>query len=72
MSIHSTAIVHPKAELDEDVIIGPYCIVGEHVKIGRGTELLSHVCVGMDGYRTAVQVFPLCVHWDTAPTSSIS
>ena len=45
MSIHSTAIVHPKAELDEDVIIGPYCIVGEHVKIGRGTELLSHVCV---------------------------
>ena len=48
MSIHPTAIVHPKAELDEDVIIGPYCMIGEHVKIGRGTELLSHVCI--DGW----------------------
>ncbi len=45
MSIHPTAIVHPKSELDEDVIVGPFCVVGEHVKIGRGTELCSHVCI---------------------------
>ena len=42
-AIHPTAIVHPKSELDEDVIVGPFCVIGEHVKIGRGTELRSHV-----------------------------
>jgi UDP-N-acetylglucosamine acyltransferase len=48
MEVHPTAIVHPGAKVDEDVIIGPYSIVGEHVKIGRGTHLLSHVNV--DGW----------------------
>ncbi|MEW6247817.1 MAG: acyl-ACP--UDP-N-acetylglucosamine O-acyltransferase [Nitrospirota bacterium] len=45
MNIHPTAVVHPKAELAEDVVVGPFCVVGEHVKIGRGTRLMSHVCV---------------------------
>lgn len=45
MQIHPTAVVHPKAELDQDVEIGPYSVVGEHVKIGRGTRLISHVYV---------------------------
>ena len=55
MSIHPTAIVHPKSELDEDVIVGPFCVIGEHVKIGRGTELCSHVCHGGPyGNRTTV------------------
>lgn len=59
MSIHSTAIVHPKAELDEDVTIGPYCIVGEHVHIGCGTELLSHVCVeGWTDIGQRCKIFP--------------
>ncbi len=45
MQIHPTAVVHPKAELAEDVEIGPFSVVGEHVKIGRGTRLVSHVYV---------------------------
>ncbi|MEW6544033.1 MAG: acyl-ACP--UDP-N-acetylglucosamine O-acyltransferase [Nitrospirota bacterium] len=45
MQIHPTAIVHPKAELGQDVEVGPYSIVGEHVKIGRGTKLVAHVYV---------------------------
>ncbi|MER3424890.1 MAG: acyl-[acyl-carrier-protein]--UDP-N-acetylglucosamine O-acyltransferase [Nitrospiraceae bacterium] len=48
MQIHPTASVHPKAELAQDVIIGPFCVIGEHVKIGRGTQLMSHVCI--DGW----------------------
>ena len=48
MNIHQTAIVHPKSEIDEDVVIGPYCVVGEHVRIHGGTELVSHVCI--DGH----------------------
>lgn len=48
MNIHPTAIVHPKAQVAADVSIGPYCVVGEHVTIGKGTRLLSHVTV--DGW----------------------
>ena len=48
MQIHSTAIVHPRAKLADDVVIGPFCVVGEHVTIGRGSKLLSHVSV--DGW----------------------
>lgn len=48
MQIHSTAIVHPHAKLADDVVIGPFCLVGEHVTIGRGSKLLSHVSV--DGW----------------------
>lgn len=49
-NIHPTAIVHSGAELDTDVIIGPYCTVGANVKIGRGTKLISHVVI--DGHTT--------------------
>ena len=45
MLIHPTAIVDPKAELDSDVEIGPFCIVGPDVRIGAGTVLKSHVVV---------------------------
>ncbi len=45
MKIHATAIIHPKAELGEDVVVGPFCVVGEHVTIGRGSRLVSHVSV---------------------------
>ncbi|MFH0881077.1 MAG: acyl-ACP--UDP-N-acetylglucosamine O-acyltransferase [Lentisphaerota bacterium] len=48
--IHSTAIVDPGAELGDSVVVGPYCIVGPHVKLGEGTRLMSHVCV--DGWTT--------------------
>jgi UDP-N-acetylglucosamine acyltransferase len=45
VEIHPTAVIHPGAELAQDVAIGPYSVVGEHVKIGRGTRLVSHVYV---------------------------
>ena len=45
MNIHPTAIIHAKAELDEDVIIGPYSVIGEHVRIGQGTQVGSHVYI---------------------------
>ncbi len=43
--IHPTAVINPKAELDKDVIIGPYCFIGEGVRINRGTELKSHIII---------------------------
>jgi len=43
--IHPSAIIDPSAELDPTVAVGPYCIVCEDVKIGRGTILESNVRV---------------------------
>ncbi len=43
--IHPTAIIDAGAELGEDVEVGAYCVVGNGVKIGRGTKLMSHVSV---------------------------
>lgn len=45
MSIHSTALVDPTAELGENVSIGPFCVIGRNVRIGQGTSLESHVVV---------------------------
>lgn len=43
--IHQTAIVDPGAEIDSDVEIGPYSIIGEHVYIGSGTKIGPHVVI---------------------------
>lgn len=43
-TIHPTALVHPKAELAEDVQVGPYTVIGPEVKIGRGSSVGPH-CV---------------------------
>jgi UDP-N-acetylglucosamine acyltransferase len=41
--IHPTAIVAPGAEIEEGVSVGPFCIIGEHVRIMRGTALASNI-----------------------------
>lgn len=46
--IHPTAIVHPGAQLDERVTVGPYAVIGEHVSIGRGTTVGAHTVI--DGW----------------------
>jgi len=43
--IHPTAIIHPGAQLAENVSIGPYSVIGEYVKIGSGTTVASHVVI---------------------------
>ena len=43
--VHPTAVVHPNAELADDVRVGPYAVIGEHVRIGRGTSIESHVVI---------------------------
>ena len=44
-NISEHAVIDPRARLAEDVEIGPFCLVGPHVAIGRGTRLLSHVTI---------------------------
>ena len=45
VTIHSTAVVHPKAQLDKGVTIGPFSCIGERVKIGKNTHIQAHVFV---------------------------
>ena len=45
VTIHPAASVHPKARLDSGVWIGPGCVIGENVGLGRGTRLESHVSI---------------------------
>jgi UDP-N-acetylglucosamine acyltransferase len=46
--VHSTAVVHPKAQIGDACHIGPYCVLGEHVVLGAGCKLHSHVVI--DGH----------------------
>jgi len=35
--------IDPRAQLDDDVEIGPFCVIGPDVRIGRGTRLENSV-----------------------------
>ena len=43
--IHKTAIVDPKAKISDNVLIGPYSIIGPDVEIGSNTKIHSHVSI---------------------------
>jgi UDP-N-acetylglucosamine acyltransferase len=46
--IHPTAVIEEGAMLDEGVSVGPFCVIGKGVKIGRGTRLLASVIIEGD------------------------
>ena len=48
--IHKTAIVSDKAQIAKNVEVGPFCVIGDNVKIDEGTILKSHVVI--DGNTT--------------------
>lgn len=58
-SIHPTAVVHLDTRIGEGCVVGPYCVIGEHVTLGEGCRLHSHVVI--DGH-TALgarnEIFP--------------
>ena len=39
------AVIDPGAKIDEDVEIGPFCVIGPHVSIGRGCRLMNNVTI---------------------------
>jgi UDP-N-acetylglucosamine acyltransferase len=57
--IHPTAIIDPRAALAADVVVGPYSVIGPHVKLMEGVRIGSHVAI--DGRTTVgagTVVFP--------------
>lgn len=45
VTVHPSAVVHPQARLEAGVRVGPCCVIGEHVALGRNTRLESHVAL---------------------------
>ena len=43
--IHPTAVVSKNANIHETADIGPYCVIGNGVKIGKNNNLISHVSI---------------------------
>ena len=43
--IHATAIIDSGAQVDSNVAIGPYSVIGDNVVIGSGTVIGPHVVV---------------------------
>ena len=43
--IHETAIINPGAEIDSNVDIGAYSIIGDNIFIGSGTVIGPHVVI---------------------------
>jgi UDP-N-acetylglucosamine acyltransferase len=45
MPVHPAALVDAGALVSEDAEVGPYCIIGPEVVIGRRTRLMAHVYI---------------------------
>lgn len=43
--IHPTAVIHPKAQLAEDIEVGPYAVIDGNVSIGARTRVGAHVVI---------------------------
>ena len=48
IKFHSSAVVHPQAQVGDGCEIGPFCLLGEHVVLGEHCRLHSHVVI--DGH----------------------
>lgn len=59
MSIHPTAVIADGAQLGANVQVGPYCIVGSHVKLADNVILHSHVVIdGNTSIGEGTEIFP--------------
>ncbi|MBV9926527.1 MAG: acyl-ACP--UDP-N-acetylglucosamine O-acyltransferase [Acidobacteria bacterium] len=57
--VHHTAVVSPRAEVGEGAHVGPYCTVGDEVRLGARVRLESHVVVdGRTEIGEETHVFP--------------
>ena len=80
MSIHPTAVIDPKAQLDSSVRIEPYAIIDGPVRIGPGTRIGTHTVVsghttiGADntiGPFCSIGAPPQDIHYKDEPTELV-
>ena len=59
--IHPSAVIAKNAEIHETTHIGPFCIIGDGVKIGENNNLISHVSiVGDTTIENSNTFYPFC------------
>ena len=80
MTIHTTAVVAPQAEVDETAVIGPYAVVEEHVTIGAETVVDAHAVISGHttlgkrnhiGSFTSIGTPPQDMHYKGEPTGLV-
>ena len=78
--IHRTAVVDPKAQIDSNVVIGPYALIEGPVRISSGTEIQGHavitgsVGIGKDnriGYGAVIGALPQDLSFDPTASSGV-
>ena len=45
VTVHSTAVISPKAQLGDNVSVGPFTVIEDDVTIGSGTAIASHALI---------------------------
>ena len=69
--IDKTAIIDPRAQISDNVKIGPYSVIGPNVEIGEGTIVQSHVNITGDtkiGYPILVSPVIFTCDWTIVPS----
>ncbi len=57
--IHPTAVIEPGAQLDASVTVGPYAVIGQHVRVSAGTAIAAHcVIAGRTTIGRDCRIFP--------------
>jgi UDP-3-O-[3-hydroxymyristoyl] glucosamine N-acyltransferase len=46
--IHTDAVIHPTSQIDASACVGPHCVVGAGVRLGRRTVLMGGNHIGRD------------------------
>jgi UDP-N-acetylglucosamine acyltransferase len=78
--IHRTAVVDSKAQLDSEVVIGPYVLIEGPVQVSSGTEIQGHavitgsVRIGKNnriGYGAVIGSFPQDLSFDPNANSGV-
>ena len=42
---HPSSIISENSKIHESTYIGPYCVIGDNVIIGKNNKLISHVSI---------------------------
>ena len=59
--IHPSAIISKNANIDSSTNVGPFCVIGDNVKIGKHNQLISHVSItGNTKIEDNNVFFPFC------------
>jgi UDP-N-acetylglucosamine acyltransferase len=78
--IHPTAVIDPKAQIDSNVVVGPYALIEGPVCISSGTEIQGHaviagsVVIGNNnriGYGSVIGSYPQDLSFDPKANSGV-